>query len=101
MYGKTILPYLQPIKSYKLTGNKNVEMQENIDLCSEGEYISFEYDFYKERYFALSNGFEIGYFPASASSILESENITAVISEILENESDKYEVYVDVYEWTP
>lgn len=97
-YGRTIPAYKEPTKTYKLTGNKNAEMQDNIDICNVGQYMSFNYDYEKEKYIILGDyGIEIGYLPLSANALLESEDVTIVISDILYDENT--DVYVDIYEW--
>lgn len=84
------------IKVFKLTGNTSEEMQEDIETCGEFEPVSVDYDYDKEKY-AASSGSEIGYFPKSANSFFEENdgNIEAVIDAI-EEENDKYAVYVAV-----
>lgn len=57
-------------RTYRLTGNANAEMQENIELCSRGDLCDLDYDFDKEKYL-VSAGVDIGYLPASAARLVE------------------------------
>lgn len=57
-------------KKYKLTGNRSEEMQGNIGELKTGQRLTLEYDYDKEKY-AVLDGWEIGYLPASAAKIVE------------------------------
>jgi hypothetical protein len=57
-------------KTFKVTGNRNEEMQSNISLYSVGEEVTADYDYDKEKYQAVC-GLEIGYFPKVAEVLLE------------------------------
>lgn len=61
----------KPVKPFtvKLVGNKNEEMQDNIDCCYEGEEIYAERD--GDRYLVWAGAFEIGYIPKSKLEYLE------------------------------
>lgn len=59
-------------KEYRLTGNTNEEMQENIDMCSRGDECSIDYDIEKEKYL-VSSGLDIGYLPASAAKHIDAD----------------------------
>ncbi len=83
-------------KTFKLTGNRNADMQENLSFCSVGESVDACYDAEKGKYLA-SAGCDIGYFPASADDLLEGD-FEAVIEELEENDDGKYSVSVTVYE---
>jgi len=82
-------------KTYKLTANKNADMQENISYCSVGERIAATYDYEKDKYIAVSV-VEIGYFPKSAEDYLGPKNIRAYIHEIGDNEDANDTLYVKV-----
>ena len=87
-------------KSFRLTGNTNEEMQDNIALCDEDESVTIEYDYDKEKYIASASG-EIGYFPKNANDFLEplvsDLSYNAFIEKIDENEDNgKYSVHVVV-----
>lgn len=75
-------------KCYKLTGNRNSEMQDSMFLFSEGEEIYYHWDFDKEKY-----GTDIGFFPKSANQYLEND-VPAYIYEIEEDDDGKYSVTV-------
>ena len=68
-------------KEYRLTGNTNEEMQENIDMCSRGDECSIDYDIEKEKYL-VSSGLDIGYLPASAAKHIDADG------------EDAYDIYV-------
>ena len=68
-------------KEYRLTGNTNEEMQENIDMCSRGDECSIDYDIEKEKYL-VSSGLDIGYLPASAAKHIDADG------------KDAYDIYV-------
>lgn len=57
-------------KKYKLTGNRSEEMQGNIGDLKTGQRLTLEYDYDKEKY-AVLDGWEIGYLPASAAKIVD------------------------------
>lgn len=78
-------------KSFKLTGNRNQEMQEAILFANEGDEIFVDYDFEKDKYSAG----DLGYFPKSAEKYLEDDPFV-VISSIKLDENDKYVVTVEV-----
>jgi hypothetical protein len=83
-------------KTCRLTGNLNSEMQDNISLCSEGDTVTVEYDYDKEKYMATAYA-EIGYFPKSAEPIIDGENgYIAMVERIEENENGKYVIYVNL-----
>jgi len=90
----------EQIKSFKLTGNTNEEMQANIYISHEGESVTITYDYDKEKYLAKCSGLDIGYFLKSANDYLESieTSYEAYIEEIYENENDKYCVRVIIGE---
>lgn len=58
-------------KEYKLVSNKNSDMQAYIACCSEGDECSLCFDFEKDKYLVTSDGFEIGYLPKSAGTLVE------------------------------
>lgn len=68
-------------KEYRLTGNTNEEMQENIDMCSRGDECSIDYDIEKEKYL-VSSGLDIGYLPAGAAKHIDADG------------EDAYDIYV-------
>jgi uncharacterized membrane protein YuzA (DUF378 family) len=81
-------------KTYKLTANRNEEMQDVIYYSSEGDEVFAEYDYEKEKHLASTAAGDIGYFPKSANDILEGE-YTAQIERIDEDDG-KSIVYVAV-----
>jgi hypothetical protein len=84
-------------KTFRLTSNKSEEMQDNISLASEGDEVSYDYDFEKEKYLASSDVGDIGYFSKSAEKYLE-EGCSIIIHEINDNEeTDKYDITVAIY----
>lgn len=85
-----------PYKTFKLTGNRNEEMQDTLSLCSEGVEVDYEYDYEKEKYLAICVD-EIGYFSKSAEKYLEEEIHPAFIEKIEEDENGKYSVKVTVF----
>ena len=99
--GKAILDYDKLIeinasyKTYKLTGNRNADMQDTVSYCSEGEEVEYEFDDDKEKYIAVC-GDNIGYFPKSAGKYLDDER-PAFINSIEEDDNDKYIVEVAVF----
>lgn len=84
-----------PSKSYRLTGNKNQEMQDTIGLLDVGEAVTVLYDVDKEKYSATAID-EIGYFPKSADEVLEGD-CEAFVSSIDEDDNGKYNVTVTVF----
>ena len=50
-------------KIFRLAGNTNEEMQDNIMCCSEEDLASASYDFEKDKYLISSGVFDIGYCP--------------------------------------
>jgi len=85
----------QPYKTFKLTGNRNEDMQDTLSCCDEEEEVEYEFDYEKEKYVAMC-GDEIGYFSKSAEKYLEEEH-PAFIEEIEEDEDGKYIVKVAVF----
>jgi len=85
-------------KVYKLTANKNEDMQENISYCTVGERITATYDYDKGKYAAAPVGctLEIGYFPKAAEDNLGPKNIRAYIHEIGDNDDANFTQYVRV-----
>ena len=83
-------------KIFKLTGNRNTDMQEALNICSENDEVTYDYDYDKEKYIA-SSGEEIGYFPKSANDLLEAEP-SAYISKIEIDDDLNYTVFVAVEE---
>lgn len=83
-------------KSYKLTGNKSEDMQENLFLCSVGDEVDADFDYEKDKYIATSSGIDIGFFPKAASSVLES-SFSAYISDVDTDENGHYIVVVSVF----
>ena len=84
-----------PHKTFKLTSNRNEDMQDTLSLCSEGEEVDYEYNYEKEKYIAIC-GDEIGFFPKSANKYLEDEH-PVFIEGIEEDEDFKYIVRVVVF----
>lgn len=54
-----------PSKKFRLTGNRNEDMQDNIICAAEGDEIYSEYDLDKDRHMALRKGLEIRQLPRS------------------------------------
>lgn len=84
-----------PYKIFKLTGNRNADMQEALLTCSEGEKVEYEYDDDKEKYVAVC-GDDVGYFPKSSEKYLDDER-SAFIYSIDEDDNEKYVVKVAVF----
>lgn len=84
-------------KTFRLTGNKSEEFQDNIMFLSSGEEIDHDYDYEKDKYAAFANGGEVGFFPKSATDLLEN-GCKVFIDEISENENaDKYDISVAIF----
>ena len=82
-------------KTFKLTGNKNSEMQETIEMCCPGE--SVDYVEYDDKYFVYHDGDGIGNMPASFARYCESQDdLEMRIYDIPETDSGKYDVVVAV-----
>lgn len=79
------------LKEYKLTSNKGKDAQEEIEFLEEGQLCDLEYDIDKEKYEVIpaGSGQNIGY--VSAKDITEESRF--VVSEIAENDNDKYDVW--------
>jgi hypothetical protein len=83
-------------KELKLIGNKNVEMQDNISICSEGDSVTFSYDAEKEKYEVLDDGhLLIGYLPSSAEKFVD-EDYEAQITSIEYDDNGKSIVEVGI-----
>lgn len=82
------------IKKFKLTGNKNKEMQDALVSASPGESVDVTYDYDKEKYL-VSTYCDLGYMPTSAEKYLE-ENPECYIDEIDINENGKYEIVIAI-----
>lgn len=83
--------------SFKLTGNANSEMQDSICVSSVGDEVTFYYEYDKEKFVASSIG-DIGYVPASKTSLIEDDkDYSAFIEDISENDNGKYVVTVSVF----
>lgn len=89
-------PKKRRTNSYKLTGNTNEEMQENIGCCSEDDEVEIEYDYDKDKYLVTNIGDEIGYLPKSADGLVDDLS-EGTIEEISTNDSGKYVVRVKIY----
>ena len=86
-------------KQYKLTGNRSGELQENASMCSAGSECSVSYDYEKEKY-EVSDGWPIGYLPASAARIVEEstdDSARVFISDVETDEEGKTVVFVYVF----
>lgn len=82
--------------SFKLTGNTNEEMQNNIYLSSIGDSVDIDYDYEKDK-FVVSCLSIIGYIPASKNNYIESlKEYTAFIENIIENENSKYSIIITI-----
>lgn len=75
---------------YKLTGNRNSEMQDAIFLSTEGDELYYNWNYEKEKYET-----DIGYFPESANQYLDND-APAYIYEIGEDDNGKRTVTVIV-----
>lgn len=98
---KLLFPYkdastARSIKTVRLTGNANNDMQDNISMCDPGDSVSVEYDYDKEKFLVLSDGLEIGYLTDSASEYVVDEEINAIIESIEENDNGKYVVKIAI-----
>ena len=82
-------------KAFKLIGNKNEDMQNNLALCQYGEEIQTYLDHDKGKYVAESTE-NIGYFPVSANEMLENDH-RAFISEITLGDNAEYIIKVTVF----
>lgn len=84
-----------PSKIFRLTGNKNEDMQSALVHSNEDDEITCAWDWEKEKYVA-DNGMEIGYFPKSADKWLIDEH-KAFIDEIDLGDDLKYWVKAVVF----
>lgn len=82
-------------KSFKLTGNKNQNMQDNILLSVIGQEVGIDYDYEKDKYVVTDSGGEIGYLPRKVEKYLE-DKYSAVIENIETNESENYDVTIRI-----
>lgn len=84
-------------KKFKLIGNTNAEMQDNIYVMAVGDKVSVSYDVDKEKYLATSDFFEIGYMPKTFDKFIDdfpNSSLEGFIENISENDNDKYVVSV-------
>lgn len=88
--------YQPNIFKFKLIGNRSVEMQENIELCDEGDPVDIEYNYDRCKYAVSAGFFEIGYLPKSAEKYISDDNVEAVIDMIEEDDDEKYIVFVAI-----
>lgn len=87
-------------KKYKLIGNRSEEMQGNIGDLKEGQPLTVEYDYDKEKY-AVLDGWEIGYLPASAARIVNEygpDDVKVFVAGTEIDEELKTVVYVYVFD---
>lgn len=87
-------------KRYKLIGNRSEEMQGNIGDLKEGQSLTVEYDYEKEKY-AVLDGWEIGYLPASAARIVNEygpDDVKVFVAGTEIDEELKTVVYVYVFD---
>ena len=87
-------------KKYRLTGNKSEEMQDRLSDLKEGQPLTVEYDYEKEKY-AVCDGWEIGYLPTSAARIVEDYGTDAISVYVAGTEIDdnwKTVVYIYLFE---
>jgi hypothetical protein len=77
-----------------LIANSAQDAQENINICEEGDEVSVDYDFEKERY-EVSGSDYIGCLPKKLEQYADAA--TFVIEEIGENDSGKQYVVVGAY----
>lgn len=82
------------LASGRLTTNAGVEAQDNISVCDEGDEVSVDYDYEKERY-EVSYMDYIGCLPKKLEQY--ADTATFVIDEVGENESGKQYVVVGAY----
>lgn len=85
-------------KKYKLSGNENTELQENISNCSEDDEVEIAFDSSRQRY-AVSCGAEtIGYLPQQAGDTLgKIADKKAIITEIGIASNSKYYAQITAY----
>lgn len=84
------------LETFKLSSNKNEEMQDNISACSVGDEVEASYDYDKEKYMAYCFD-EIGFFPKSANSLLD-HDFKAFVERIEQNEDDEYQIFITIFE---
>lgn len=87
-------------KVFRLTGNTNEEMQDEIDNVSEGDEVLLSYDDEKDKYLvnAIGDG-DIGYLPASGVQYIdEIEDYKAYVDRTETTDSGKSVVYVRIFE---
>lgn len=82
------------LASGRLTTNSGQEAQDNISICDEGDEVSIDYDYDKERYEVSCIDF-IGCLPKKLEQY--ADTATFLIDEIGENENGKYYVVVGAY----
>lgn len=87
-------------RKYRLTGNKSEEMQDRVSNLKKGKPLTIEYDIEKDKY-AVLDGWEIGYLPASAARIVEergAEDVTAYVAGTEIDDNWKTVVYIYLFE---
>lgn len=84
------------LASGRLTTNSGEEAQDNIAFCTEGEEVSVDYDYEKERYEVFCGEY-IGCLPKRLEFYAD-KNVVMVISEIGELDSGKSYVEINVHE---
>lgn len=84
-----------PPQRYKLTGNKNADMQGEISATAPSEKVDVSFDPEKDTYTAFTDYAHLGWFPKSANNKL-SYYATAVVDSIVptENNPEKFDVFV-------
>lgn len=85
-------------RKYKLIGNENKEMQENISFCNEDDEVEVDFDDKKNKHTVACNGSIIGYLPKPAMEAMSKiSDYKAIITAIGFTSMDKYYVQISVY----
>lgn len=84
----------------KLTGNKNLQMQDVIECCYVNEEISITFDYDKEKYVASTYD-DIGYIPPKYNNVIENmENLSidveGKIIDLIYLDNDKIDVIIEL-----
>ncbi len=91
---KELLANPNSYKKFKLTGNTNSDMQDNIYCLPDnpvGFKLDISYDFEKEKYLV----YDIGYIPKNMEEYLFDDNTNKIfVDEVTENDNDKFVVTV-------
>ena len=80
-----------------LIGNRNEEMQSNIEDCKVGDDVAIEYGIDKDLYICSVDGGEIGYLPEKVSDDLQGSLHLEVADICQDDDTDVYSIKVAIY----